>query len=187
MKPAAVKALLDGDIENLIVASSEGGIEAQEARGQRDFVANQTLPKECPREDLEKMGFVFGDDADDIFINVQFPKGWEKKPTEHSMWNDLVDSKGRKRGGIFYKAAFYDRSSHMYLSPRFSVRQDYDLKDELQHNVYDGEEPIYKTELTECKTYSDGYFDKKDKQEKEAMEWLDKKYPDWKKKTAYWN
>ena len=39
ISPAAIRALAEGDIENFFVAATPGGIEAQEARGQRAFVA----------------------------------------------------------------------------------------------------------------------------------------------------
>jgi len=44
MNLAALRALAEGDDENFVVAATPGGIEAQEAQGQRDFVASDTLP-----------------------------------------------------------------------------------------------------------------------------------------------
>ena len=38
INPAALAALLGGEMENFIAASTEGGIEAQEAAGQAQFV-----------------------------------------------------------------------------------------------------------------------------------------------------
>jgi hypothetical protein len=118
--PAALSAMFDGNTENFLAASTPGGIEAQEARGQLDFVASETLPKEmlhgCTREKLEEMGIRFGDDVDDLFVSVELPDGWEKRPTDHSMWSELVDDKGVVRANIFYKAAFYDRNAHISLS-----------------------------------------------------------------------
>ena len=119
--PAAIIALAQGDIENALIAATPGGIEAQEARGQQEFAANSTLPRSgnswnssC-REQLEEMGIVFGEDVDDLFVEVKLPEGWKKVPTDHSMWTDLVDEKGRKRASIFYKAAFYDMSAHISI------------------------------------------------------------------------
>ena len=34
------------------------------------------------------------------------------------MWSDLLDDKGVKRGSIFYKAAFYDRSAFLRLKEK---------------------------------------------------------------------
>src|ERR1700761_5319407 len=103
LSPAMLVAMKGDYMENFIAASVPGGIEAQEKRGQTSFAASETLPRECPRAMLESLGFVFGDDADDLFVKVQFPEGWKKVPTDHSMWTDLVDAKGRRRGGVFYK------------------------------------------------------------------------------------
>jgi hypothetical protein len=119
ISPAAMIAALTGDLENAMIAATPGGIEAQEARGQKDFVANNTLPIKCnfcTREQLEEMGIVFGEPVDDLFVEVQLPKGWKKVPTDHSMWSDLVDAEGHKRASIFYKAAFYDRDAFIGLA-----------------------------------------------------------------------
>jgi len=185
--PAALQAAASGDLDNFVAASTPGGIEAQEAAGQQSFVANETLPKECPREALEALGFVFGDDADDIFINVQFPEGWTKKPTDHSMWSDLLDDQGRKRGSIFYKAAFYDRSSHMNLDRRFCLRQDYEAKEHVQYRVLDGDSIVFETDKVECDQYSDKYWEAEQEMQKVATGWLNENYPDWENPSAYWN
>lgn len=117
MTPAALAALLRGDIPNAIAASQPGGIERQEKQGQIDESFRETLPKDIrDRAAFAAVGFVFGDAVDDLFVNAKFPEGWKKKPTDHSMWTDIVDETGKKRGGIFYKAAFYDRSAYAYLT-----------------------------------------------------------------------
>jgi hypothetical protein len=116
MTPAAVSAAARGDMENFLVAATPGGIEAQEAMGQAALVGTKnTLPIQCPRKELKALGFVFGEPLDDLFLNVTFPPGWSKEATDHSMWSDLLDETGKKRGSIFYKAAFYDRRAFMDL------------------------------------------------------------------------
>ena len=90
-----------------------------EEAGQRGFVANSTLPIDCngcKREDLEAMGIVFGKPVNNIFVEVTLPEGWKKVPTDHQMWNDLVDDKGVKRASIFYKASFYDERAFIGLA-----------------------------------------------------------------------
>ena len=114
--PAAMSALARGDINNFMVAATPGGIEAQEAEGQKCFVSDETLPIECPREELEALGFQFGDKVDSLFVACRFPNGWSKRPTDHSMWSELIDPEGTVRGSIFYKAAFYDRRAFMRLN-----------------------------------------------------------------------
>jgi len=110
------------NMENFIAASTPGGIEAQEKRGQHLLCKSQRLPKEWQNskinsiEELKKIGFQFLETGDDIFIDCIFPEGWKLEPTDHDMWSNLIDPKGRKRASIFYKAAFYDRSSHGSLN-----------------------------------------------------------------------
>jgi hypothetical protein len=120
--PAALNALLKGDIKNFNVASTPGGIEAQEVEGQKEFVASKTLPKEInsggTKEELERMGIVFGEIVDDLFINVTLPKGWKIEASDHSMWSDLIDDKGCVKASIFYKAAFYDRKAFININSR---------------------------------------------------------------------
>ena len=91
-------------------------IEDQEARGQAELVNSEVLPASCGgREKLEAAGVVFGSpvDGDPLFVHAALPDGWKKRPTEHSMWSDLIDAEGKVRANIFYKAAFYDRKAHM--------------------------------------------------------------------------
>lgn len=183
--PAALKAAADGNLENFVAASTPGGIEAQEAQGQRDFVANETLPIDCPKDELEKLGFVFGDPVDDIFVSVQIPEGWTKKPSDHSMWSYLLDDKGRQRASIFYKAAFYDRNAHMKLDRRFSFRMNYDLEDKMQYQVFDSDKVIFSTDPINRPNPYDWDID--DSQEAIAKNWLAEKYPDWENVSAYWD
>lgn len=206
MKPATLSALLQGDIENAIIAEMPGGIEAQEARGQRDFVASETLPKECSfctREQLEQMGITFGEDADDLFVHVQLPDGWNKIPTDHSMWSNLVDERGRERAKIFYKAAFYDRRASINLTARFSCHvdpvrgwDDPDYQDGNWHCVVldagkvvwaaDEQvepEPHYSEDSREA--WLD-WRDRKSKLGNLGKEWLEEHYPNWRDPLAYW-
>ena len=187
MTPAQLKAVENGDIENFIIAATRGGIEAQEAAGQKSLVADQTLPKECPRSELEKLGFIFAENADDIFISVKFPEGWSKKATDHSMWSSLLDEKNRKRGSIFYKAAFYDRSAHMTLDRRFSVRQNYDIDNGVQYQVFDCDNYIFETNKIECEKHSDKYWEAQDTAKLEAEAYLNERHPEWHDVSAHWD
>lgn len=187
MNPAALAALFNSDWGNFLVASTEGAIEEQEAVGQANFVQSQSLPKECPQKELEAVGVIFGDDVDDLFVSVQLPDGWSIKPTDHSMWSDLLDEQGRKRGGIFYKAAFYDRSSHMNLDKRYSIRRNYDLeKGSLQFQVFDCAKPIFSTNIESTVEYSDKYWEIEGKLRKSALSHLTEKYPEHEDCNAYW-
>ncbi len=168
-------------------------IENQEAQGQRSFVGSDTLPTDIPpteKETLEKWGvkFLGAVEGDPIFQYVQLPQGWKKVPTNHSMWSNLVDDRGRGRAGIFYKAAFYDRSAHLSLDCRYQAHFDYDLFNKKAvgvTKVYDGTQVIFQTEPMS----SDGKdsYHISDICSKQANDWLDKNYPDWKNPAAYWD
>jgi hypothetical protein len=106
----------------LATGSPEQYIRAQEKAGQSQLVNSQMLPTKIlhggKQEDFEALGFTFGftDPDDPLFQRATLPSGWSKQPTDHDMWSKIVDEHGRERVGIFYKAAFYDRSAHMFLA-----------------------------------------------------------------------
>ena len=121
-KPAAASAFMAGDVENAKVAMTPGGIEAQERDGQNSFVNSDELPVDAPWDDLKKMGIKPVEHpkhaklGGELFVKVELPKGWEKRPTDHDMWNELVDDTGKVRATIFYKAAFYDQRAFLRLA-----------------------------------------------------------------------
>lgn len=185
--PAAIGALARGDLENFLVAATPGGIEAQEAAGQATFCAKQILPKELrhvTREQLEAIGFKFGTDHDDIFVNATLPAGWTKKASDHSMWSYLLDAKGRKRASIFYKAAFYDRSASMSMDCRYSLSR-YEKgsdSDRTRICALDGN-----TEIKDFGEYALGDRNRRDVLEFEANTWMNEHYPNRDDAFAYWD
>jgi hypothetical protein len=107
---------------HVLGALSEGSdnyILGMEAAGQRQLVNSTDLPTDTNDRDadFEALGFRFGapHSDDPMFRPATLPDGWEKRGTDHSMHSKIVDEKGRERVGIFYKAAFYDRSANMYI------------------------------------------------------------------------
>lgn len=175
-----------------------GAIEAQEARGQLELVKSTQLPSEgmgSIRAGLETLGFEFvlfepstvGEDP--LFCEVRLPVGWSKRATDHSMWSELVDGKGRVRARIFYKAAFYDRRAFIRFEARFRV----DVPDELpaesmqfqildNANSEDSKIPIYRTALLPYS--SESYVE----QQLECDGWLHNQgFPDYKNPLAYWD
>jgi hypothetical protein len=90
-------------------------IEEMERAGQAQVVASAVLPIEGPWTDLESLGFVPGTQVDDLFRQVDLPAGWTKQGSNHAMWSYVVDERGIRRVGVFYKAAYYDRKAHLNL------------------------------------------------------------------------
>lgn len=194
VSPAALVALLGGDMENFVAAMTPGGIEAQEKRGQMEQVEKLTLPIDLmgQQKSFEKAGFVFGNKIDHLFQEAAFPKGWSKKPTEHDMWTDILDEHGHKRGAIFYKAAFYDRCAHASLSRRFGVAVDYD-SERLDCYVHDERGVIVKRTPGFGKPDWSKHEEalavcaKRDAECDKLRAWLDEIYPEWQDVNAYWN
>jgi hypothetical protein len=98
----------------------EGAILAQERAGQMSFVQSDTLPTRmlCNAQSvLEAAGveFLFPVEDDPVFQYVELPPGWERVATDDPMWSDILDDNGVVRARVFYKAAFYDRHSHLCL------------------------------------------------------------------------
>lgn len=186
MNPAAIKAACYGDVANAIAASTPGGIEQQEMDGQRALVNGTTLPKDirgATREQLAALGFEFGADVDELFVQCELPTGWTKRETEHRMNSELLDVKGHVRAEIFYKAAFYDRRADMTMTQRFSVLLFGDGKDE-QHrraSIMDGDVMVH--DLGEWS------FDLENKNKLwvSAKTWLAEHYPQWEDPLAYWD
>jgi hypothetical protein len=120
--------LLDG---MLMLAAAMGGeklddvVESMGRGKQGQQNAKETLPRKFQRAEdkvvLEELGFKFGEPVDKLFLAVTFPEGWKKKRTDHYMWNDLVDPKGKKRGSFFYKPDFWDQDAFLRLDHRYHV------------------------------------------------------------------
>lgn len=196
--PAALAAFVSGNIDDALTASIPGGIEVSEALGQQELVQSQQLPKDGlleHREKLGKLGFVFGKEIDDVFIEVKLPSGWAKKSTDHLMWSDLLDDQGRKRAGIFYKAAFYDRSGYMSWESRNHIniiltdsRDPYDIgRDEAADFIgvaVDGVTEIFRTEVS--RTTRDNRDDQ-DALRNKVREWLDTNRPNWSDPFLSWD
>lgn len=185
MTPAALSALAHGDMENFLVAATPGGIEAQEARGQIEQSFKSTLPIDCgDRKAWEAIGVKFGEPEDSLFVSVEFPAGWRKQPTDHSMWTNLIDDKGRVRAGIFYKAAFYNRNAHTSLNRRFGINthDDAPTKGERQVSITDGGKIM--CVIGTCKERD---YKASDKLQEKAREWLTENYPDHANPAAYWD
>jgi hypothetical protein len=91
-----------------------------EKRGQAQLVNSDRLPTDTRGKDdaFRALGFTFGDadSGDEMFRPATLPSGWKREGSDHAMWSYIVDERGIRRVAIFYKAAFYDRSAHMYLT-----------------------------------------------------------------------
>jgi len=119
--------MLDGNQTNYI--------EGMEAAGAQQVLTSDQIPTDAPWDDLTALGFVKGEPVagDDLFTHVTLPAGWTRAGTGHSMHTHILDERGVRRVGIFYKAAFYDRraDAHMINVPT-----------QLAREIVDGDGPI---------------------------------------------
>ncbi|MCV7255300.1 hypothetical protein H7J86_24355 [Mycobacterium hackensackense] len=101
-----------------VVLGTDAYITGMEAEGQRQLVNSDKLPAEADWPEFEALGFVKGDPVpgDDLFVTATLPAGWKREGSDHAMWSHIVDERGIRRVGIFYKAAFYDRRADMSVT-----------------------------------------------------------------------
>lgn len=195
--PAALGAALKGDFENMMVAMTPGGIEAQEHQGQSDFVVSDSLPKQGledgVKQKLESMGFIFGADIDELFVLCKLPDGWYKKADDHNMHSYLIDNKGGKRAHIFYKAAFYDRRARITISCRFQFSGHHIPEDDRAIPVEDRKEVLTIIDnsngiiMWQSDVYKMMDNEAENQCAKERKEWIKNIYPDYEDPFAYWD
>lgn len=183
----------DERMEFAVLGGNPAAIEAQEQRGQAEIVNAEVLPTDGLIKDRavwEAMGIKIGDtvDGDPLFTHVELPAGWKKQRTDHHMWSDLVDDKGRKRGGIGYKAAFYDRWASIHPERRFRIERDYNIKDAIALHVEDNGATVYTARQFE---FDASRWTSREAAERSAhamcAQWLTEQgYPDWQNPAAYW-
>lgn len=165
-------AALSGDLANALVASTPGGIERQEAEGTEKLIASDLLPikSNATQEQLTKVGFVFGDPVDDLFIACQLPKGWIKQRSSGRAFN-LIDEHARLRGYVFYKAAFYDRRASLTMRPYYNIGY---IEGGMVAVVDYMDEVVQK------------FDDEADFLQTKAKQWLNENRPHWENPCAYW-
>ena len=181
-----------------LMGGNPNAIEAQEAQGQVELVESSQLPSKVnsPRginreEQYALMGIkVLGKtNGDEYFFDVELPKGWKKKATDHSMWSDLLDDKNRVRATIFYKAAFYDRDAFINFNRCLSIDIDFSVEGYISYLVKNNStgEILLQTDKLK-KDYSiEGYFKLDEALRKECEDFLNNEFPEHENINAYWD
>lgn len=185
------KANLSGFAAEAMALGTSNAIERMEKAGQEQFAQSDILPtadtsKPETEAALKALGFELGGKVpgDDMFRYAKLPKGWTRKPTDHAMYTDILDAKGRKRAVVGYKAAFYDRWVTFYFVHRFDFRQDYDAPDTIiRGNVTDCGKVIHSFEME--KTKARNSWSAMDELKLKANAWLTAKYPDFNPHALY--
>jgi hypothetical protein len=166
-----------------------GMIEASESAGQAALVESESLPSQISgRATFEALGFTFGQPYPDDknFLPATLPAGWSKRSTDHAMWSEIVDEKGRVRAGVFYKAAFYDRRAHMSLRGRYRINAEYSRGyTSVRVDVKADDAEIFRTETF---TGTDRQcFEAEDRLRAVAREWLTMNRPGWDDPIKQWD
>jgi hypothetical protein len=183
----------DANPMSAILTGLPGGIEASEARGQRELVASEVLPTDLgaffdggrgsAKNLLESWGFTFGEpvEGDPLFQHATLPPGWKKEATDHSMWSRIVDEKGRERCAIFYKAAFYDRRASLSIRARYRIERLHDGKSALgvpvRGAVFEGERVLFEGPVRTPSTVDSERFDAFEQAAVDAQDWFKANLP----------
>lgn len=180
-----------------LFGGNPSAIEAQEAQGQKELVESTQLPKKCnspnrinASEQYHKMGIktFTSSKGDDLFIGVKLPNGWAKKATGHSMWNNLIDDKGRVRATFFYKAAFYDRDAFINFQCRYQ-HQSRHYGQEYTYCAVDtvNDKVLFESPKLNSHNIDDNYFKNQEEYSNSVYDYLNNNYPDYKDINAYWD
>lgn len=198
LEAMALEMIVTGDVGHVI--------ENQEKQGQNWLVREAKLPRKCnfsesiARDAYDHLGIKIVDltKGDDLFFDVELPRGWKIERTEHPMWTKLVDEKGRERMTIFYKAAFYDREAFSTLLRRFSF--DYDtksvagigkymysfVKDYDNTTIWQSDEILFR-DKNDNRIHNETDWEIQDIVKGQAKKWLEQHYPFYERAFDYWD
>jgi hypothetical protein len=117
-----------------------------EPKGQQESKNYSRLPKpesKVEKAILESWGIVFRTEADDLFLNVVLPEGWQILQTDFYLESDLIDSRRVRRAGIFCKTAFHDRRAYInvvmsrFTESQLDTPEGYDLSYGIKDLAFD--------------------------------------------------
>lgn len=169
-----------------------GGIERHEKMGQEALVASTLFPRAmtpADRAKYEQLGFVFGVDVDDVFVNATMPAGWTRQPSDHSLYSYILDEKGRQRVIVGYKAAVYDRWANARLVRRYTIQAHYCADPSGDR---DKATACYKVFDIDTELHCSEWYRSRDREaeathEQATIAWLDERFPEHNDPLAYWD
>lgn len=113
MKNTIINTTLYENNPSWLFGGSPKAIEAQEKRGQQQFVESDVIPSEITGDvsKFESLGIkILGPvENDPLFVFCSLPVGWTKQAGENVMWSDILNEKNERVAEVFYKASFYAR------------------------------------------------------------------------------
>jgi hypothetical protein len=172
-------------------------VEEVEAQGQRELIAanGASLPiKGSDNPVFVRMGFVFGLPLDKFFREAKMPMGWKIQPSnEHVMRSDILDSKGRRRVRVHYRALLTARMARMEPTVRYTAEIEYQGEfgrpgESNRGFVFDHST---RTEVFSTKTLRREGLDRKflriEDLRAETSAWLATHFPEHQNPEAYWD
>jgi hypothetical protein len=179
----------------MLGVNASNQIERMEADGQRQLSQSSQLPTsglDALVKAIPAIRVIGVSEGDSTFSDVELPAGWHVQPTDHAMWSDLRDDKDRKRAGIFYKAAYYDRRADIHVIRRFSIERDYSSPNYLTECAYvvtDGGKQVWRTRVEVLPERGDWQASEAIETvlRAEAAAWLEPQFPNWQDASAYWD
>lgn len=177
-------------------------VENAERIGQRRLVQSTQLPSDGllgqNRAMWEACGIEIVSPAagDYLFTEVRLPAGWQKRPTDHHYWSDLVDDAGRKRGVIFFKAVSYDRRAFLRPVTRFAVDRDFERPDAdaaIVFQVKDCDTVVFQTDMRPMPdgtgaAFGDALHAIEEELAAQCVAWLEERdFPDYRNPASYWD
>lgn len=173
------------------------GIPREAGYRERVRIVNKNK-EEWTRQQYERMGIKIIDKFDDLLYSVELPEGWEIRASDNSMWNYLIDNKGRTRAAFFYKAAFCDRDAFIDFCHRYhfsvlpfdeykskATYEERKFKPWKSHLTDNGESIKVLKEITP--TTDDEYYKAHDTLTEISLAYLDENYSGWEDINSYWD
>lgn len=192
-------AQMVGFLADAMSGGTDYAAERMEREAQALVVVTKRFPKRMDpgeRQIWEALGFKFGPNLDDLFMQATMPPGWDQCPDPgHSMYVHIIDDRGRRRGQYFYKGSFYDREAIMWgAERRFTCEQDYSdrSRDRIVMLVKDCRRVIHR--MPAHRVVAKGNEKSWETSERveneartEAWAWLKARFPEADNPLAYWS
>lgn len=154
---------------------------------------------EYTKECYDRLGITVLSESGNAMYSVQLPDGWTIESTDHPMWNNLLDDKGRNRAKVFYKACcgIMDEADITFNTRYYifvdTVSQEGDWRQKMESGYIgyikdrDNDSVIYQTDKFEGTTEVLNDSDIRRDVRKVLEKYMEKNYPEYEDIFAYWN
>ncbi len=155
-----------------------------------------TLPKEVhaieytAKDIYDELGIeIVGEDEYTKGYEAILPEGFSLIPNGH-YWTDIVDEKGQKRASFFTKMSPWDNDFFIRANIRYFIGYDPEKSDDMIHRaVIDANtnKSVFITTVIPRSDIRENRLASYDQVEKEAKDFIESNYPDYKNWKKYWD